>query len=365
MVPPPFIYTYSARLGARSCRLRVQVSSNIHLVLHLPENQTVSLQSHGMTFWINLSQVLGKYIFHNAICLYCQISAFFFQKILKNMVAELSQPKIDVISRFYALPLLHPFSFIIREQNFVMHLKIIVLTQFLSCDMKIFSWSPRRVTFIDGMVVKKWDGQDRIEQDWIGWRDYNGMKQIRMEQSQPLKNRNKVNLHITPTCGWWMVWSQCGPSLFFKYVKNGKMNLCCRPRCNIDYEAVWCKSDSNHWISSDISWNTSQWLCPKCLRLVHNIWFSSRQVMYFLLSFGCTCQLYSSAVLIKRGARFLLGDIMDNKTKQGFPPRIIGPIQLQKCTWDLHKRFMPCHHSMAPAISFVQTDKTQPHKNKF
>ena len=53
--PPPFIYTYSARLGARSCRLRVQVSSNIHLVLHLPENQTVSLQSRGMTFWINLS----------------------------------------------------------------------------------------------------------------------------------------------------------------------------------------------------------------------------------------------------------------------------------------------------------------------
>ena len=56
----------------------------IHLVSHFPGSQTVSLQSQGLTFHINLSWVVWKYIFYDAIRNFNQILASVVQKERKH-----------------------------------------------------------------------------------------------------------------------------------------------------------------------------------------------------------------------------------------------------------------------------------------
>ena len=52
-----------AVLGSKYCAVCKLCYFTIHLDLHSPELQTVSLQSHGLMFWMNPSRMAGKYIF--------------------------------------------------------------------------------------------------------------------------------------------------------------------------------------------------------------------------------------------------------------------------------------------------------------
>ena len=56
----------------RSCAMSLYILDS-----HSPGLQTVSLQSHGLIFWIIPSWMAGKYIFHDAICRFCLFLAFF------------------------------------------------------------------------------------------------------------------------------------------------------------------------------------------------------------------------------------------------------------------------------------------------